>query len=76
MCETKSLLACEVVPMNDRYLAKLRCFIGDESGATAVEYSMILVLIILVCIVAVGFLGSSTEGSFNTFLTSYDSFTK
>ncbi len=62
--------------MDHRYLKNLRCFLRDECGATAVEYSMILVLIILVCIVTVGYLGRTTEGSFNNFLTSYDSLTK
>lgn len=59
--------------MNNKYLATLRRFCDDEDGATAVEYAMILVLIIMVCIVTVAYLGRTTEGSFNRFLTSYDS---
>lgn len=62
--------------MDNRYLANMRCFLRDERGATAVEYSMMIVMIILVCIVTVGFLGKTTEGSFNNFLTTYDSITK
>lgn len=71
----KPFLDCEVVLMDHRYLANMRCFLRDEHGATAVEYSMMLVLIILVCIVAVGYLGESTEGAFNKFLTTLNSLT-
>lgn len=59
--------------MTDWSMAKLYCFMRDEQGATAVEYAMMLVLIIMACIVTVGFLGRTTDGTFNTFLTSYDS---
>jgi pilus assembly protein Flp/PilA len=38
-------------------------FIRDESGPTAVEYAVMLALIIGVCIGAVGFFGSSASGS-------------
>jgi Flp pilus assembly pilin Flp len=41
-----------------------------------VEYAIMLVLIILVVIVAVGTLGLATDGSFNKFVTTYDSVTK
>ncbi len=33
----------------------------DERGAGLVEYSMLLVLIVLVCIAAVGLIGESTS---------------
>jgi Flp pilus assembly pilin Flp len=59
--------------MGNEFLAIMRRFWSDERGATAVEYAMILVLIIMVCIVTVAYLGRTTEGSFNRFLTSYDS---
>jgi pilus assembly protein Flp/PilA len=38
-------------------------FLWDESGATAVEYAVMLALIIGVCIGAVGFFGSTANGS-------------
>lgn len=38
-------------------------FWRDESGATAVEYAVMLALIIGVCIGAVGFFGSTASGS-------------
>jgi len=37
----------------------------DEGGATAVEYAVMLALIIGVCITAIGFFGSSAGGSWN-----------
>ena len=40
-------------------------FLRDESGPTAVEYAVMLALIIGVCIGAVGFFGSSASGSWN-----------
>lgn len=38
-------------------------FLRDESGATAVEYAVMLALIIGVCIAAIGFFGSTANGS-------------
>ena len=38
-------------------------FWRDESGATAVEYAVMLALIIGMCIGAVGFFGSTASGS-------------
>ena len=37
--------------------------LSDESGPTAVEYAVMLALIIGVCIGAVGFFGSTASGS-------------
>jgi pilus assembly protein Flp/PilA len=41
-------------------------FIQEEEGATAVEYAVMLVLIIVVCIAAVTLVGTSAEKTFNT----------
>jgi pilus assembly protein Flp/PilA len=38
-------------------------FLRDETGATAVEYAVMLALIIGVCVTAIGFFGSSAGGS-------------
>jgi Flp pilus assembly pilin Flp len=62
--------------VDDKYLENKLCFLRDERGATAVEYSIMLVLIILACYLAVGYLGQSTEVSFNKFVTTYSSLTK
>lgn len=41
-------------------------FANDESGATAIEYGMIMGLIFLVIIGAITALGSATENLFNS----------
>jgi pilus assembly protein Flp/PilA len=41
-------------------------FAGSERGATLVEYSLLLVLIAVVCIAAVTLLGGSAESSFGS----------
>jgi len=38
-------------------------FLRDESGPTAVEYAVMLALILCVCIGAVGLFGSTASGS-------------
>jgi len=40
-------------------------FLGDESGPTAVEYAVMLALIVVVCIGAVTFIGSSANTTFS-----------
>jgi pilus assembly protein Flp/PilA len=39
-------------------------FIQEEEGATAVEYAVMIVLIIVVCLVAVGLLGNKVNNAF------------
>ena len=41
-------------------------FIQEEEGATAVEYAVMIVLIIVVCIAAVGLLGEKVNNAFST----------
>ena len=43
-----------------RYVIK---FLRDESGPTAVEYAVMLALIVGTCLVSIGFFGSSAGGS-------------
>jgi pilus assembly protein Flp/PilA len=38
---------------------------NDDRGASLVEYALLLVMIAVVCVVAVGFLGTSTSGGVN-----------
>ena len=40
-------------------------FIQDESGPTAVEYAVMLALIIVVCIGAITTLGNNAKATFN-----------
>ena len=44
-------------------------FIQDEEGATAVEYAVMIVLIIVVCLATITLLGGEIEKSFNTIAT-------
>ena len=44
-------------------------FIQDEEGATAVEYAVMIVLIIVVCLATVTLLGGSIEEAFNSIAT-------
>lgn len=43
----------------------IRNFLNDESGPTAVEYAVMLALIIVVCISAVTALGSNANNTFS-----------
>jgi pilus assembly protein Flp/PilA len=40
-------------------------FLADESGPTAVEYAVMLALIIVVCITAITTLGSNANNTFS-----------
>jgi pilus assembly protein Flp/PilA len=48
-----------------KFLAGLKQFIDDESGPTAVEYAVMLALIIVVCISAVTTLGTKASSTFS-----------
>ena len=41
-------------------------FVRNEDGPTAVEYAVMLSLIIVVCLAAVSALGAKTSGTFST----------
>ena len=43
---------------------KWRDLVRNEEGATATEYAVMLALIIIVCIVAIAFLGNKVNNSF------------
>ena len=44
-------------------------FIQEEEGATAVEYAVMIVLIIVVCLATVTLLGGEIEEAFNKIAT-------
>jgi pilus assembly protein Flp/PilA len=44
-------------------MRKFKRLLLDESGATAVEYAVMLALIIGVCVGAIGLFGSTASGS-------------
>lgn len=41
--------------------------LGDQAGATAVEYALMLALIAMAVVVAVAFLGHATSNTFGSF---------
>jgi len=43
----------------------VKSFLKDESGPTAVEYAVMLALIIVVCITAITTLGSNANNTFS-----------
>jgi pilus assembly protein Flp/PilA len=52
--------------MLDRISASLVKFLKSEDGPTAVEYAVMLALIIVVCLVAITALGTNANATFTT----------
>jgi Flp pilus assembly pilin Flp len=50
----------------------LKVFLAEEEGASVVEYAVLVVLIIAVCVVVIGVVGSKTHNSFEDFNTSFN----
>jgi pilus assembly protein Flp/PilA len=50
--------------MSSLYQSLLR-FLKNEEGPTAVEYAVMLALIVVVCITAIGSVGNNAKGVFN-----------
>ena len=48
-----------------KFYEAVAAFIEREDGPTAVEYAVMLALIIVVCIAAIGTLGSNANNTFN-----------
>ena len=47
------------------FLNSVKNFLAKEDGPTAVEYAVMLALIIVVCIAAISTLGSNANGTFD-----------
>jgi pilus assembly protein Flp/PilA len=47
-------------------MQKLRSFLADEQGATAVEYGLMIALIAAAILVTVGLLGTELNSKFDT----------
>jgi Flp pilus assembly pilin Flp len=47
-------------------------FILDEDGASATEYSVLIVMIILVALVAIAFLGEEVRDAFQRFVDLFE----
>jgi len=56
-------------------MEKIRNFFKDESGASAVEYGLLVALIAVVIIAAVSALGTAISGTFQSAATSIGSTT-
>ena len=50
-------------------LSKVQRFIKSEDGPTAVEYAVMLALIVIVCLTAIQAVGSNTQSAFNDIAT-------
>jgi pilus assembly protein Flp/PilA len=48
-------------------------FVKNEDGPTAVEYAVMLALIVVVCIAAISALGSNANNTFNKVATTINS---
>ena len=48
-----------------RFALEVRKFLKSEDGPTAVEYAVMLALIIIVCLVAITSVGSKTSTTFS-----------
>ena len=59
--------------MFSRFTTALHNFLNNEDGPTAVEYAVMLALIIVVCIAAIGTLGTSTNATFTEVATTINS---
>ena len=49
----------------NKWIAKVTRFLRDEDGPTAVEYAVMLALIIVVCVAAITTLGSNANNTFS-----------
>jgi pilus assembly protein Flp/PilA len=48
------------------FVNKVKNFLVSEDGPTAVEYAVMLALIIIVCLVAIGNIGTNANATFST----------
>ncbi len=47
------------------FTSKLRRFLTSEAGPTAVEYAVMLALIVVVCLSAISLIGTQSSTTFN-----------
>jgi pilus assembly protein Flp/PilA len=52
-----------------RFLSAIKDFFVAEDGPTAVEYAVMLALIVVVCVTAIGSLGTNASAKFQTVAT-------
>jgi len=56
-----------------RLAGSIRRFLVSEDGPTAVEYAVMLALIVVVCLVAIGQIGTNANTTFTTVANSLSS---
>ena len=49
-----------------KYLSRIQRFLSSEDGPTAVEYAVMLALIVVVCVTIIKSLGTSISGTFSS----------
>jgi pilus assembly protein Flp/PilA len=54
----------------DKFVKKFVEFMKEEDGPTAVEYAVMLALIVVVCLGAIGTIGTNANTQFQTISTS------
>lgn len=52
------------------FASKVRRFLVSEDGPTAVEYAVMLALIVIVCLAAISSVGTNASSTFNKIATS------
>lgn len=58
-----------------KFAKKVQNFLVSEDGPTAVEYAVMLALIIIVCLTAISAVGNNTATVFNEIATKVDGVT-
>ncbi len=53
----------------NRFATKVRTFLKSEDGPTAVEYAVMLALIVIVCLTAIRAIGTNASTTFNNVAT-------
>ncbi len=51
------------------FVSKVQRFLKSEDGPTAVEYAVMLALIVVVCLTAIGSIGTNASAQFNNIAT-------
>lgn len=56
-----------------KFATKVQNFLKSEDGPTAVEYAIMLALIVIVCLTAIQAIGTNAKATFNDIATDLDS---
>jgi pilus assembly protein Flp/PilA len=59
------IFALRTFEMKNSFLKSVRNFLVSEDGPTAVEYAVMLALIVIVCLASVSAVGSNANAKFN-----------